>query len=65
MVVDALAGSVFVIIALPAPAVIETALEIGDVQVDSLCSVTLAASERVNVTVGFCDVPNVFGKIEV
>jgi hypothetical protein len=54
-----------VIIDLPAPEVMTVALEIGDVQVASLWSVTVAASDRVNVTVGFCDVPNALGEIEV
>jgi hypothetical protein len=41
------------------------ALEIGDVQVASLWRVTVAASDRVKVTVGFCEVPDVLGETAV
>jgi hypothetical protein len=40
-------------------------LDIGDVQVDALCSVTVAFSERLNVTVGFWIVEKLDGAMEV
>jgi hypothetical protein len=65
MVVAALAERLLVVIVLPAPDVIEEELETGDVQVDSLCKVTVALSERLNVTVGLKVVPKFDGDMDV
>jgi hypothetical protein len=54
-----------VVIVLPAPDVIEEELDTGDVQVDSLCKVTVALSERLNVTVGVKVIPKFDGDMDV
>jgi hypothetical protein len=65
MVVAALAERLLVVIVLPAPDVIEDELETGDVQVASLCRVTVAFSDRLNVTVGVRVVAKFAGEMDV